>query len=206
MILRDQLNVPTRSELYNFVLSDWQAVTVLGVNAAGDIAAELWYLDLTSTAPDNGITVIHPLAIPPNNPGRYLLHIVQADWNALFNKPTIPASQVQCDWNQASAGAVDFVKNKPTLVSPVFFTLTTNASGMATVTYTFAYAVLPFLQSTMRTGSGSDPVLPTHTCLFSSQTVNGFSITMQKRNDLLGLLPSYQNVANATVDVVLMPR
>lgn len=32
--------------------------------------------------------------------------------------PTIPAAQVQVDWSQASTGAVDYVKNKPTSMAP----------------------------------------------------------------------------------------
>jgi len=60
---------------------------------------------------------------------------VQSDWNAtsglgnilnkptlfsgsytdLTNKPSIPATQVQSDWNQATSTALDFIKNKPTI-------------------------------------------------------------------------------------------
>ena len=46
---------------------------------------------------------------------------VNADWNAtegvaeILNKPTIPAAQVQSDWNQTDSDAVDFIKNKPTI-------------------------------------------------------------------------------------------
>lgn len=181
MILRDQLNVPTRAELYTFVLADFQAITVLGNNVMGDIPAELWYFDATSMAVDDGIKVVQPSAIPVGSPGRYLLHMVQADWNALFNKPVISASSI-------------------------FFTLTTDASGVATITYPSAYANLPFLRCTIRTGPGTNAVLPSYTCIFSSQTTSGFSIKMQNRVDALGLLPSYQNVANATVDVQLTPR
>ena len=35
------------------------------------------------------------------------------DYDDLTNKPTIPAAQVQSDWNQTSTGAVDYIKNKP---------------------------------------------------------------------------------------------
>ena len=46
---------------------------------------------------------------------------VQPDWNAtsgdgqIANKPTIPAAQIQADWNQATTTALDFIKNKPTI-------------------------------------------------------------------------------------------
>lgn len=36
-------------------------------------------------------------------------------YNDLSNKPTIPAAQVQSDWNQTTTTAVDYIKNKPTI-------------------------------------------------------------------------------------------
>lgn len=46
---------------------------------------------------------------------------VNPDWNAvsgkaqILNKPSIPAAQIQSDWNQASTGALDYIKNKPAI-------------------------------------------------------------------------------------------
>ena len=46
---------------------------------------------------------------------------VQSDWNAtsgdsfIQNKPNIPASQIQSDWNQSTTSALDFIKNKPSI-------------------------------------------------------------------------------------------
>lgn len=48
---------------------------------------------------------------------------IQSDWNQadntkkdyIKNKPSIPASQVQSDWNQSDNTAVDYIKNKPTI-------------------------------------------------------------------------------------------
>lgn len=37
------------------------------------------------------------------------------DYDDLVNKPTIPAAQVQSDWNQTDSTAKDFIKNKPTI-------------------------------------------------------------------------------------------
>lgn len=36
-------------------------------------------------------------------------------YNDLSNKPTIPAAQIQSDWNQTSTSAKDYIKNKPTI-------------------------------------------------------------------------------------------
>ena len=46
---------------------------------------------------------------------------VQSDWNAsegmaaILNKPTIPDAQIQSDWNQSDDSKKDFIKNKPTI-------------------------------------------------------------------------------------------
>jgi hypothetical protein len=37
------------------------------------------------------------------------------NYNDLDNLPTIPAAQIQSDWNQANNAALDFIKNKPTI-------------------------------------------------------------------------------------------
>ena len=36
-------------------------------------------------------------------------------YNDLTNQPTIPAAQIQSDWNQTNTAAVDYIKNKPTI-------------------------------------------------------------------------------------------
>ena len=46
---------------------------------------------------------------------------VNADWNAtsgdaeILNKPSIPAAQIQSDWNQTNNVSLDYIKNKPSL-------------------------------------------------------------------------------------------
>ena len=69
-------------------------------------------------------------AINPTNPTYWTLVAVgyrlrqsPVDWDAttgdyqILNKPTIPAAQIQSDWNQANNAALDFIKNKPTIPS-----------------------------------------------------------------------------------------
>lgn len=41
------------------------------------------------------------------------------DYDDLTNKPTIPAAQVQSDWNQSDSTAVDYIKNKPNIPAGV---------------------------------------------------------------------------------------
>ena len=57
---------------------------------------------------------------------------IQSDWNQnnsavvdfIKNKPTLPAAQIQSDWNQTNSAVVDFIKNKPTLFSGSYNDLT----------------------------------------------------------------------------------
>lgn len=51
-------------------------------------------------------------------------------YNDLSNKPTIPAAQVQSDWNQTTTTAVDYIKNKPTIPT-VPGVVSTSANGLA---------------------------------------------------------------------------
>ena len=39
------------------------------------------------------------------------------DYDDLLNKPTIPAAQVQSDWSQSDNTKVDYIKNKPTILT-----------------------------------------------------------------------------------------
>ena len=55
----------------------------------------------------------------------------------LTDKPTIPAAQVQSDWNQNNSSSVDYIKNKPTNVSAFtndagYLTQHQDISGLAT--------------------------------------------------------------------------
>ena len=43
--------------------------------------------------------------------------LFSGSYTDLTSKPTIPAGQIQSDWTQATNTALDFIKNKPTLVT-----------------------------------------------------------------------------------------
>jgi nitrogen fixation protein len=50
------------------------------------------------------------------------------DYNDLDNLPSIPAAQIQSDWNQSNNAALDFIKNKPTIPSTSGFVPYTGAT------------------------------------------------------------------------------
>ena len=54
-------------------------------------------------------------------------------YNDLTDKPTIPAPQIQSDWNQANNAALDFIKNKPVIPTvPTNVSAFTNDAGYQT--------------------------------------------------------------------------
>ena len=57
-------------------------------------------------------------------------------YNDLTNKPTIPAAQIQSDWNQTTTTAKDYIKNKPTKLSQ--FTNDANYVTSSSLTTTLA--------------------------------------------------------------------
>lgn len=75
-----------------------------------------WELDMGSYAPPvtdvvdgNGDSVI-------NNGVVTLADVaISNSYNDLDDKPTIPAAQIQADWNEADNTALDYIKNKPTI-------------------------------------------------------------------------------------------
>lgn len=73
---------------------------------------------------------------------------------------------------------------------------TTNASGLYTVTYATPYASIPNVQVNTINGNNKETQITT-------STTTGFSIYIQLRSDVLGLLPTYSNVASRTVNVLV---
>ena len=51
------------------------------------------------------------------------------EYGDLLNTPTIPAAQIQSDWNQTNSAAVDFIKNKPTIPGPAPVTSVNGETG-----------------------------------------------------------------------------
>ena len=84
------------------------------------------------------------------------------DYNTLTNKPTIPAAQVNSDWNASSGVAV--ILNKP--VVPPLPSVTLTAAGSSTLTYNAQNGEFTFtppdLSSYLTSYTESDPVFLAH--------------------------------------------
>lgn len=114
MALRDYLNYPIREELRQYVLAHGQAIAILGIEELGDCPQETWYFDENSMAVDDSTTVIRPNDILETDPGRYILNMVQADWNATFNKPDLATV--------ATSGSYDDLTDKITAGEGILMT------------------------------------------------------------------------------------
>ena len=84
------------------------------------------------------------------------------DYNTLTNKPTIPAAQVNSDWNASSGVAV--ILNKP--VVPPLPSVTLTAAGSSTLTYNAQNGEFTFtppdLSSYLTTYTETDPIFLAH--------------------------------------------
>lgn len=83
----------------------------------------------------------------------------------LTGTPTIPASQLQSDWNEANTGVLDYIKNKPTI--PTILARVFNNTPSHSIVTTAA-AANGFQLSTTRDASVSYSVLITVTASIAS--------------------------------------
>lgn len=77
----------------------------------------------------------------------------------------------------------------------------TNALGVYTVTYGTPFSVVPNIQYNIGTGGNNK-----ETILLTASTTTGFTVYVQLRADVLGLLPSYSNVNGRNVDIVVLEK
>lgn len=80
------------------------------------------------------------------------------------------------------------------------FTVNTNASGIATISYS-AYAAVPNIQFTLGVGTGNKETIVPQTA-----TTTGATFLVQLRTDVLGLIPSYSNVVGREVNVLVTEK
>ena len=108
------INIPSEvSQEINFGVTD-KAPSESAVLTALDLKVNYSELALVATTGEYDDLINKP-TIPAAQ--------VNSDWNAtsgvekILNKPSIPAAQIQSDWNQATTSALDYIKNKPSIPS-----------------------------------------------------------------------------------------
>lgn len=81
---------------------------------------------------DSGFLTAHQDISGKANTADLATVATSGSYNDLINKPTIPAAQIQADWNQTDNTALDFINNKPTLFSGSYNDLTDKPTIPAT--------------------------------------------------------------------------
>lgn len=94
----------------------------------------------------------------------------------------------------------NFTVSAPAIKRQETYSGNTNSSGVYTITYTTAYSATPNVQFQVNGGTNKT------TILLTSSTATGCSFLVQARADILGLLPTYSNVNNAQVDVLVTEK
>lgn len=122
-------------------------------------------------------------------------------YNDLSNKPTIPATQVNSDWN-ANSGLAQIL-NKPSIKRIETYTGTTNASGIYTVTYANAFSSKPKVLVSYEGANNKNNVF------VSASSTTGFTITATQYNAIsaLGfevLAGAPTALTSATVNVIVI--
>lgn len=145
------------------------------------------FLDLTSkptTLAGYNISDAYPLI---GNPSGFLTTV---PWSIITSKPSFATV--------ATSGSYTDLTNKPITKRQESYSGATNSSGLYTVTYPTAYSSVPNVQFQIGTGGSNK-----ETILLTSSTTTGFTVYVQLRADVLGLLPTYSNVNGRNVSVLV---
>ena len=104
-------------------------------------------------------------ALPSDTP------LFSGDYNDLTNKPTIPAEQVQSDWNQTNNSSKAFIKNKPTIPTvPTNVSAFSNDAGYLTQHQSLS----DYVQKSQTAGLiKNDGTIDTNTYLTQHQDISG---------------------------------
>lgn len=110
---------------------------------------------------DGTVTAVNAALVHPSDLAPVA---TSGDYDDLTNKPTIPAAQVQSDWNEADNTDPSFIKNKPAIPSAPG-TLNTDNETAQTVNASEPLSGSVKLHKVSKTGSYSDllnkPTIPT---------------------------------------------
>lgn len=81
---------------------------------------------------DTNVTTAQSVKSSEALSGTIKLHKVSktGSYNDLLNKPSIPAAQIQSDWDQSDNTALDYIKNKPTIPDTSNFVQKSQTAGL----------------------------------------------------------------------------
>ena len=215
---------PYKGAISTFLSANTQASATLKIRMTLDADA------VTSVNTQTGAVVLKSDDISDTNQtNKWVTASEKNTWNAksdfsgsyndLTDKPTIPAAQVQSDWNQTDNTAVDYIKNKPNFAAvatsgsyndlsnkPTIPTVPTNVSSFTndagyitkSVDDLTNYTKTSSLATVATTGAYSDlsgtPTIPTDT----SDLTNGAGYITKSVDDLTNYTPTSSLATVAT--------
>lgn len=118
--LSNKPTIPTVDQVYDSTSANAQsgAAVASAISGKQDTISDLETIRSGAAA---GATAVQP--------SQLATVATSGSYADLSNKPSIPAAQVQSDWNQTNDQAVDFIKNKPTIPAGVVVDQTYSASS-----------------------------------------------------------------------------
>lgn len=128
------------------------------------------------------------------NGAGFITSVPAQSWSSITGKPTLSTV--------ATSGSYNDLSNKPTIPTikrQETYSGTTNGSGNYTVTFGTSYSVAPNIQVCLISPNVRDTPIVT-------VSTTGFTVNIQRRTDVLGLLPTYANVVSGAVDVLITEK
>lgn len=207
--------IPTVNNATLTIQKNGTTVNTFTANASSNVTANITVPTKTSDLTNDdgfitGITssdVTTALGYTPVNPSNLATVATSGSYNDLSNKPTIPAAQVNSDWN-ASSGVAQIL-NKPTLGTMASESASdyTPTSGLATVATTGAYSDLsgtPTIPTVDQTYDGTSTNAQSGVAVAqaisgkadSATTLSGYGITDGANTDLSNLTSTGKSYAS----------
>lgn len=209
--MHNDLQAGITSDLVNFESAQNEVLyLVTGTSTIGDNGVKFYYYNSISSVTVDGDNVLDATGM---GEGRYLK--VKYDYSQIYNNPSLATVSTTGSYNDLTSkptiptisgatGTFGAVSTSNGLVTSgkrlETYSGTTNSSGLYTVTYGTAYSVVPNVQFQINGGSNKQ------TILLTSSTTTGFTVYVQLRADILGLLPTYSNVSGQVVDILVTEK
>ena len=116
------------TSLSGAVLTDQTVGQTIG--ATGARLTKLWATDITVTNKISGSITGNADGSAGSLSGQYIDWSASSGGTSIANKPSIPAAQIQSDWNQTNNALLDYIKNKPTIPAALSLGSTTRIPYM----------------------------------------------------------------------------
>lgn len=168
-----------------------------GYLTANESTHQLTFRDPITGLPSIGWGINLPISTAQASVNTLKANIASPTFTGTVTVPTpsTSGSATTKGYVDAAIAAFPIAKRQET------YSVTTNASGVASVTFSTVYAVAPNIQINP-TNFSSDNQFARVTAI----TTTGFTVLCRLRTDLVGLLPTFSNINGATVDILITAK